>query len=80
MTLELTSEQNSRMKFFSGDHRGNYGTIRRTDCFKITPKQVIKIKKLHDIGKNITEITNATKLSRYIVRRAIAGFYNHILK
>lgn len=80
MPLELTEKQNSRMKFFSGDNRGNYKTIRRTGCFKITPEQVIKIKHLHDVGKSVREIVDATKLSRYIVQRAIAGFYNHILK
>ncbi len=80
MPLELTKKQNARMKFFSGDTRGNYTTIRRTGCFKITPTQVIKIKKLHDIGKSVGEIADLTELSRFIVRRAIAGFYNHILK
>jgi hypothetical protein len=80
MPLELTEKQNSRMKFFSGDNRGNYKTTQRTDCFKITPTQVIKIKKLHDVGKSVKEIADLTELSRYIVRRAIAGFYNHILK
>jgi hypothetical protein len=80
MPLELTKKQNSRMKFFSGDNRGNYNTIRRTGCFKITPVQVIKIKHLHGFGKSVSEIADLTELSRYIVRRAISGFYNHILK
>lgn len=72
MPLELTKKQNSRMKFFSGDNRGNYNTIRRTGCFKI--------KHLHGFGKSVSEIADLTELSRYIVRRAISGFYNHILK
>ena len=80
MPLELTEKQNERMKFFSGDNSGNYNTIRRTGCFKITPQQVIKIKKLHCQKVSVGDIAGITKLSRFIVRRAIGGFYNHILK
>jgi len=82
MTLKLNEIEKGRLKALCAGHGNRSGTgifpaTRQNQ--KITPDQLIELKRLQKLGWTNKPVRTKLNLSEHIVRMAFRGHYDHIL-